>query len=109
MGSLIWTEAVQGDRPVPDEWHPSLQLMRHRMLTETHPDAAVFIGGMHGIHDERELFAELRPGRPRYAVGRPGGAARTIAADQPASPLTAELTNGAVYPTIWRAVLDDLR
>jgi hypothetical protein len=108
IGSIVWTEAVDGDRSVPGEWDRSLEVMRRQMLTDTQPDAAVFVGGMHGIIDEYELFSELRSRSPRYAVGRPGGAAHDLAHDQRSPMLREQLVSGAAYPAIWRAVLDEL-
>lgn len=93
---------------MPGQWDRSLEIMRRQMLTETQPAAAAFVGGMQGIPDEYALFSEIRPGQPRFAVGRPGGAARAIAQDQPSSPLRDQLLTGSVYPSIWHAVLQDL-
>lgn len=107
VGTVVWTAAAAGDRPHPDEWNASLAIMRRQMLAETEPSAAVFVGGMHGISDEYRLFAKLRPDRPRYAVGRPGGEARTLVRAS-GSALDEQLREGVVYPAIWRAVLDDL-
>ena len=104
-----WTEAVRGERPLPGEWDRSLAVMRERMLTETAPDAAVFIGGMDGILKEYALFGDLRPGRARYAFGMPGGAARDLALRRRApGPLDA-LAEGMVFPALARAILSDLR
>jgi hypothetical protein len=108
IGKVVWTGAVEGDRPVPGKWDRSLEVMRRQMLTETQPAAAVFVGGMHGIPEEYALFSELRPGRPTYAVGHPGGAARALAYEQPVSTLRDQLLDSAVYPALWRAVLHGL-
>jgi SLOG cluster3 family len=108
IGEIVWTEAVEGDRPVPGEWDRSLDVMRRQMLIETQPAAAVFVGGMQGIPDEYALFSELMSGCPRYAVGHPGGAARALALEQPPSTLRDQLVLGAVYPALWRAVLHGL-
>lgn len=107
IGPVIWTAPAPGERPEPGEWHASLDIMRRRMLTETDPAAAVFIGGMEGIPDELALFSELFPNRPTYPIGRPGGEARTIAMGS-GSGFRSLLLDGVVYPSIWRAVLDDL-
>lgn len=107
IGTVIWTKAADGDRPAPGEWDASLEIMRRQMLAESEPAAAAFIGGMEGIPDEYRLFSEIRPGRPRYALGRPGGAARALAGgSRPA--LADQLVDGDVYPAIWRVVLKDL-
>jgi SLOG-like protein len=80
--------------------------MRRQMLTETEPDAAVFVGGMGGINAEYELFSEVRPGRPRYTLGAPGGEARRL--QQPARTLGEVLADSVVFPSVARAVLADL-
>jgi hypothetical protein len=108
IGDLIWTPAVPGDRPEPGRSDASLDLMRRRMLQETRPSAAAFVGGMAGIRDEFRLFTELFASRPTYPIGRPGGEARTLAQGS-SSPLRDRLVDGSVYPSLWRAVLDDLR
>ena len=107
IGTIVWTAAAGGDSPMPGEWDASLEIMRRRMLTETAPAAAAFVGGMHGIPDEYALFGEIRPGYPRYPIGRPGGAAAPLA-EQAASPLRQQLVAGSVYPATCRAVLQEL-
>jgi hypothetical protein len=77
------------------------------MLLETEPSAAIFVGGMSGIPSEFAMFAELRPGRPTYAIGYPGGEARSLARESD-SPLREELLAGSIYPALWRTVLADL-
>jgi SLOG cluster3 family len=101
-----WTQAAKGDRPEPGHWDESLAIMRRQMLAETVPDAAVFVGGMKGIHDEYELFGTVRPDLPRYALGAPGGAARLLV--RPSSPLRELLSEGVVFPALARAILDDV-
>jgi hypothetical protein len=107
IGTIIWTPAADGDHPNPGEWDASLDIMRRRMLTETAPVAAAFVGGMQGIRDEYNLFAEFRPGRVRYPLGRPGGAAAALA-EESDSPLRQQLTHAVVYPAIWQAVLMEI-
>lgn len=108
IGSVIWTAAAEGDRPLPGEWDASLDIMRRQMLTETEPAAAVFIGGMEGIPQEYGLFEDLCPDRPTYPIGRPGGEARALALGSD-SPLRDRLSHDGVYPALWRAVLNDLK
>ena len=105
IGTVVWTEAVEGDKPVVDEWHASLKVMRQQMLLETEPDVALFVGGMDGIPDEYALFGQLRPGSPRYALGGPGGAAREIALQDVRTPLQDDLAHGVVYPALARRIL----
>lgn len=106
-GLVIYTEPVDDEPPDPELAAKSLALMRQRMLAETRPDAAVFIGGMGGISDEFRLLRELRPGVPTYPLGRPGGAARELASSS-GSLLRESLLNGAVYPAVGRAIIEDL-
>lgn len=107
IGRIVWTTAAVGDHPVPGRWDASLDIMRRRMLGETTPAAAAFVGGMGGIPDEFALFSEMCPGRPTYPVGRPGGEARALALES-ASSLRDQLLHGGSYPALWRAVLKDL-
>jgi len=81
--------------------------MRARMLEESNPVAACFVGGMDGILQEFSLFTKLFPGRPTYAIGRPGGEARTLAGNS-SSPLAESLLGGGTYPALWRTVLAEI-
>jgi len=107
VGSLIWTDAAEGERPEPGQWDESLFTMRRQMLQESRPVAACFIGGMKGIADEFSMFNELFHGRPTYAVGQPGGEARRIS-EQNRTDLGLRLISEHIYPTLWRAVLADV-
>jgi hypothetical protein len=107
IGSFVWTEASPGDTPEPGERESSLHIMREQMLRETHPSAAVFIGGMEGISDEFSMFTTLFPHAPVYPVGSPGGEARVLA-EGVDSPVRDELQESKLYPVLWRLVLNDL-
>lgn len=107
VGEVIWTEAADGESPVPGQWDRSLQHMREQMLRDTEPSAAVFIGGMEGIPVEFELFTSLFPDRPTYATGRPGGEARHLV-DRSPYHLRGRLLESGAYPALWWAVLDDI-
>lgn len=107
LGSIIWTDRIKDEPANPTLAPGSLEHMRKRMLTETTPVAAVFIGGMAGISDEYRLFHRLRPTAPTYAFGSPGGEAQTLVDKSPAS-LQAELTKSEVYPTVARHIVDDV-
>jgi hypothetical protein len=116
FGELVWTPAAPGETPDPGNRAESLSLMRRQMLAETQPQAAVFVCGMAGILDEWELFAGDRPGNPRYPLGYPGGEARRLvetrldeAAIVDTDTLHGLLAGSSLYPTVWRAVLGDLR
>ncbi|HWV46631.1 MAG TPA: hypothetical protein VN039_11530 [Nitrospira sp.] len=105
IGELIWTEAAPGEEPVPGHWDASLSEMRERMLVETDPWAAAFIGGMVGIEDEFARFAELFPGRPMYAVRRPGGEASCLSSKHHLPGLD-DADQAVSYPTLWNRFLD---
>jgi hypothetical protein len=57
----------------------SLRHMRERMFSENNFQAAVFVGGMAGIIDEFELFAQLQPGKDMIPVLSTGGATLKVA------------------------------
>ena len=107
IGEFIWTAAAPGDTPEPGEREASLQIMRERMLGETEPSAAMFIGGMQGIPDEYAMFISRSPGAPVYPLGSPGGEARRLIEGLD-SPLREELMSSRLYPALWRSVLKDL-
>src|SRR5438105_6673752 len=56
----------------------SLRQMREAMIKETSPVAMVAIGGMKGVLDEANLFAELMPNRPIFTYVTTGGAAALL-------------------------------
>jgi hypothetical protein len=107
VGSVIRTTAVAGEPPDPAQAPRSLDLMRRQMLTDEAPVAAVFIGGMAGIPVEHDLFSELCPESPTYALGHPGGEARSLVDSSPLA-VRELLTDGDVYPAVARAILDDI-
>lgn len=107
IGSINWTEAAVGDAPVPGQWNQSLRIMRERMLEDTEPTAAVFVGGMDGIREEFSLFHEMFPTRPTYALGRPGGAAAEIP-NPHSEELLEALASDSSYPSLWNKVLQDV-
>lgn len=107
IGTVVWTPAAPGDRPEPGGWDASLAAMREQMFRETAPIAACFIGGMTGVSVEYDLFARMFPGRPTYAVARPGGEARSLTPRSPGE-LVEPLADGDVYPYLWRRVLSHL-
>lgn len=106
ISELRWTPAAEGEAPEPGRWHRSLRVMRHRMLSETDPAAAIFVGGMEGIADEFDIFQELFPGRPVYPIGRPGGEARALAARTESR--VPRLIDDDVYPALFRRIVADL-
>ena len=84
--NVVFTERVG------DEVESSLAFMRDRMLGENQFESAVFIGGMQGIIDEHQLFAERAPGARIVPVVSTGGAAQQLGKMLGAGPaLVAEL------------------
>lgn len=79
FGNVIVTEAVQGNRA------RSLEIMRHRMLSESSFEAAVFAGGMSGIFDEYQLVTELAANATILPIISTGGAAAALGAKIKAS------------------------
>ena len=71
--NVIYTENIKNDR------EKSLRHMRERMFSENNFRAAVFIGGMAGIIDESNLFAQLQPGKDIIPVLSTGGATLKVA------------------------------
>jgi hypothetical protein len=107
LAELRWTEAALGDEPEPGKWDESLSIMRRTMLQDNDVAAAIFIGGMEGIRAEFELFRQLYPARPTYALGRPGGEAAGLT--QLSRPnLTTELTTSASYSALLRHIVLDI-
>jgi hypothetical protein len=107
VGDFRLTPAVPGEEPTPAQWSGSLLRMREQMFDETEPVAALFIGGMNGIREEYDLLASRRPAPVPYPVGRPGGEAAQLVR-QIDSDLVSLLATGDVYPSVFRAVLEDL-
>jgi SLOG cluster3 family len=73
FANCVYVDAVDADRA------KSLEHMRMKMLSQDF-EAGVFIGGMEGIADEHQLFANLHPNAKVIAVASPGGAAQQLAA-----------------------------
>jgi hypothetical protein len=66
---------------VGEDQEKSLLAMREAMLTSTEFEAAVFIGGMHGILDEYKLFVSHWPNAMCIPIAQTGGATVQLAAD----------------------------
>lgn len=73
FGNVVLTDNVEGDRA------KSLLHMREEMLSRKGLKAAVFIGGMEGIHEEYAIFTRFHPEAEVLPVPSPGGAARELA------------------------------
>lgn len=84
-GEIVWTPIAEGEswnedpvtkRPIVPK---SLRKMREDMIRETSPAAFIAAGGMEGIVEEVNLFRELVPGAPVFAIATTGGASATLA------------------------------
>jgi hypothetical protein len=64
---------------VNNDLNASLLKMRIEMLSRPQLSAAVFIGGMEGIHTEYDLFKSFHPRAKVLPVGGTGGAAGELA------------------------------
>jgi hypothetical protein len=71
----------------------SLANMRNAMLRRHHYEAAVFIGGQQGIHEEHAQFSTLHPNAKVIALRTTGGASASIA------PIQAPLQEGPPLPS----------
>jgi hypothetical protein len=107
VGSLRITEAVPGEEPIYGHWDGSLKIMRQRMLSETNPRAGIFVGGMQDIRTEFYLLQERDPAAWVYPVAKPGGEAARLTEFAP-EPVRELLSEGDVYPTLFRKVIQDL-
>lgn len=100
--AITWTAAVPGDRPA------SLEKMRRAMLTDQPIRAGVFIGGMEGVEDEYELFRQIHPNLPAYAIASTGAAAHILFdthLDQPPDPqLRPALQHDLVYDALFHSL-----
>ncbi|MDK3024824.1 hypothetical protein QO239_19725 [Cupriavidus taiwanensis] len=66
---------------VGEDVEASLLEMRKAMFTSTEFEAAVFIGGMHGILDEHKLFTSYWPNATCIPIAQTGGATARLASD----------------------------
>jgi hypothetical protein len=84
----------------------SLELMRRAMFTQQDLVAGIFVGGMEGIRDEYDLFAELRPDAARLPLTAPGGAARELPiGTDPVSQGLAPVLGDEHYPVVAREIV----
>lgn len=66
---------------VGEDVEASLRAMRKAMFTSAEFEAAVFIGGMHGILDEHKLFTSYWPNATCIPIAQTGGATVHLARD----------------------------
>jgi hypothetical protein len=104
VGLVIRTPRIADEPPDPRRAPQSLAVMRDRMFADPTLTAAVFIGGMTGIPREHALFSQAHPTAPMYALGRPGGEARSLVEASP-SEMRYMLSAGNVYPAIARSIV----
>ena len=82
--------------------------MRRAMLTDQPIRAGVFIGGMEGVEDEYELFRQIHPNLPAYAIASTGAAAHILFdthLDQPPDPqLRPALQHDLVYDALFHSL-----
>jgi SLOG cluster3 family len=76
FNNVVYTPGVLGDQPA------SFRVMREQMLQSHSFEAAVFIGGMEGIHDEYNLVRDLASNAKIIVVPSPGGVARELFASR---------------------------
>ncbi len=76
--------------------------MREAMLTSQPFDAAVFIGGMEGIHIEADMFAARWPNSKLIPVGATGAAASELANQERFPEI---FRTERTYPTLFRRQL----
>jgi hypothetical protein len=97
---LRLTPAVPGDRAA------SLQRMRQEMIAAELYDAAIFVGGMEGIHEEYHAFHKAHPHAPCFPIASTGAAALELYKEvgQGRRDLIYELT----YPILFRNLLAEI-
>jgi hypothetical protein len=77
-GEIVFTPAIEGEKPAFGKNAKSLARMREQMVTESNPVGAVFIGGDTGVTAELDLFQGVYPNRPVIPIGAPGGIAKEL-------------------------------
>lgn len=103
FANFHWTDTGR-DEP------ESLDVMRREMVGSWDFAGAVFVGGMEGVFDESRWFRELHGGKPQFAVGSTGGAAkqllRNLRRDLPGDTYDL-LANERRYRRLFRKLLPD--
>ena len=101
LGVVHWTDKA-------DNLDESVRIMREKMIGSIQYKAAIFVGGMEGIHDEYSLFAEIWPNIPCIPVAGPGGAAKTLPSKGWDTLGLARLYRSRAYPLAAVAFVDAL-
>jgi hypothetical protein len=99
FGRIYWT-------PAATTLAESLHAMRIKMLRDSDPVGAIFIGGMEGIHDEWELFGELAPGHQRIALVAPGGASAELVEENELPEVLRREIGSPHYPALARRIIE---
>lgn len=119
LGRVSWTEKDQNEVPaftetgrlIPGTATRSLQIMRAKMIAETKPFAAFFIGGMEGIRDEAKICRAVDRRCQLFFLGAPGGAARQLAEEnlnalqEPFQEFAHDMLNSRSYPALVQNVM----
>lgn len=119
LGEIVWTEGTKNMPNFSSDGtlikganKESLNVMRTRMITESDPVAAIFIGGMEGIQDEATMFKKIYSDRPIYPIGAPGGASRELQSSinfTKKSELTLEeVRTSNTYPSLMQRIIFDI-
>ncbi|MCD5401356.1 hypothetical protein LR013_02005 [candidate division NPL-UPA2 bacterium] len=119
IGEIIWTPCMFNDR------EKCLYKMRYKMLSDTEPIAAIFIGGMEGIEEEFNLFIKKHSKTPVYPIGSTGGASKILLEKKimraiemkkwgfewkyGSNEILNELDRFRIYPSLINRILCDLR
>ncbi|GED41468.1 SLOG domain-containing protein [Cobetia marina] len=99
FGNVVYTENIENDLD------KSLRHMRERMFSENDFRGAIFVGGMAGVIDEFELFAQLQPGKKVIPVLSTGGATLKVA-ERIDSELGDDLLNDLDYVRLFHRKLE---
>ena len=106
-GQLLYTEGLETKAA-------SLFKMRQVMLDRSHDlRAAILIGGMEGIIDEVERFADTHKGAPIFAIGSTGSASQDVLEERTSlcsgsRADAATLRENASYPQVMHRIFKDL-
>ncbi len=129
-GRIHWTPAAPGEvkrrDPLTARWLAprSLEAMRRIMIEQSQPAAFLAAGGMEGVEEEVDLFRELRPQAPVYALQSTGGASARLKTTRPYVEVVDRsvkerlammnrsgdaLRPAALYPAVMEQIVMDLR
>ncbi|MFA6013044.1 MAG: hypothetical protein WC799_23855 [Desulfobacteraceae bacterium] len=84
----------------------SLELMRSKLIKENDFKVGIFIGGMEGINDEYEMFAESHPNALILPIASTGAAANILYQNQQQK-FDIRLKNDYAYMALFRDLLSN--